>query len=336
MVTSLNQSLDKEIKETSTKIKKILMEFLPLKTPKNLYEASTYLIKAGGKMLRPYLVVKSCEAVGGEGEKALPAAAAIEMLHTFTLIHDDIMDEDTLRRGVPSVHVQWGLPMAIVTGDLLFSKVFEAVAKGLQKRKISPEKIVKVINIISQATITICEGQVLDLSFSNVETISEKEYFGMIKKKTSCLFKTSAIVGALIGGGLDWQIKKLGNYGDFSGIAFQIVDDVLGLKADEKILGKPVGSDLRERKKTLPIIYALKNADKNQKKIILASMRKNSTQTEILEAIKVIEKLGSIEYSIRKAEKYVEKALKQLEKLPKTNAKTSLESLARFIVKRKF
>ena len=336
MVSSLDQHLNKELKETSEKVKSFLGKVLSIKKPETLYEASAYLIKAGGKMLRPYLTIKSCEVVGGEAIKALPAAAAIEILHTFTLIHDDIMDEDPVRRGVPAVHVKWGLPVAIMAGDMLFAKVYETIAEELTQKNVPPEKIVKVTSLISKAAITICEGQTMDMSFSKTEDVSEEEYIEMVKKKTSCLFKTAAMVGGLIGGGLEWQIKRLGDYAEFSGIAFQIVDDVLGLEADEKTLGKPVGSDLREGKKTLPIIFALKKANQQQKKIILDAMRGNSTQKNILEAKKVIEELGSITYAIEKAKKYTEKALKQLESLPQNQARKSLENLAKFVVERKF
>lgn len=336
MASSLDQQLNKELKETSEKVKIFLEKVLSIKKPETLYEASVYLIKAGGKMLRPYLTIKSCEVVGGEATKALPVAAAIEMLHTFTLIHDDIMDEDPMRRGVPAVHVKWGLPIAIMAGDMLFAKVYEVIAEELTRKKVPSEKVVSIIDLISKAATTICEGQTLDISFSKTEDISEEEYIEMVKKKTSYLFKTAAIVGGLVGGGLEWQIKKLGDYAELSGIAFQIVDDVLGLKADEKTLGKPVGSDLREGKKTLPIIFALKKADQKQKKIILDAMRENSAQENVLEAKKVVEELGSITYAIKKAEEYMEKALKQLENLPQNQAKKSLENLAKFFVKRRF
>ncbi|RLG91340.1 MAG: polyprenyl synthetase family protein [Candidatus Hecatellales archaeon] len=336
MASNLDQYLSRELKEASEKVKSFLEKTLTIKKPETLYEASIYLIKAGGKMLRPYLTLKSCETVGGETFKAIPVAAAIEMLHTFTLIHDDIMDEDPVRRGVPSVHVKWGLPTAIMAGDLLFAKVYEVTAEELAKRNVPPEKIVKVVGLISKTATIICEGQTLDMSFAEREDVSEKEYLEMIKKKTSSLFKTSAMVGGLIGGGLDWQTERLGEYGELLGVAFQIVDDVLGLEADEKTLGKPVGSDLREGKKTLPIIFALKNANQQQKKIVLNAMRENSTPKNILEAKKVIEELGSISYATKKAEEYIEKALEKLKELPENQAKKSLENLARFVVERKF
>ncbi|MCX8175960.1 MAG: polyprenyl synthetase family protein [Candidatus Bathyarchaeota archaeon] len=335
MDLSLNLQINKELKEISAKVKEFLNEALPLKEPKVLYEASTHLIKAGGKMLRPYLTIKACEAVGGTMEKALPAAASIELLHTFTLIHDDIMDDDLVRRGVPSVHAKWGLPVAIMAGDLLFAEVYKVLAEKFDG-VIPPKKINKVINILADTAITICEGQTLDVSFPHAKNISEKDYIDMISRKTSQLFKASAEVGAIVGNGKTPQVKRLGKFAGLLGIAFQIVDDVLGLEADEKTLGKPVGSDLREGKKTILVIYAFRKAKKKQKEILFSAMRKDSSQEEILEAKKVIEELGSVKYAMVKAEKYVEKAKKQLEKLPETNAKKSLLNLADFILKRNF
>ncbi len=336
MVLNLDQYLNEELGETSVKVKKILDEVIPQKKPDILYEASRHLIIAGGKMLRPYVVIKSCEAVGGDEDTALPAAAAIELLHTFTLIHDDIMDNGKVRRGVSAVHVQWDIPTAIMAGDLLFAKVYKTLVEGLGRKKILSERIVKATGVIAEAAITICEGQMLDMSFSKLEKVLEEEYLVMVEKKTSSLFKTSAEVGALVGGGTDWQIEKLGCYAKFMGTAFQIVDDVLGLEAEEKELGKPVGSDLKEGKKTLPVIFALQQANKSQKKTILNAMKKTSTKKEILEAKKVIEELGGVDYSMKKAEQFVEQALKQLEPLPQTKAKESLTTLTKFVIKRKF
>jgi len=335
MDLNLNLQISKELKEASSKVKEFLDEVLPAKEPKILYEASTHLIKAGGKMLRPYLAIKACEAVGGVMEKVLPAAASIELLHTFTLIHDDIMDDDPIRRGVPSVHVKWGLPVAIMAGDLLFAKVYKILAEKLSG-VIPPKKIIKVIDILTDAAITICEGQTFDVSFSHLEKVSEKDYIDMVSRKTSQLFKAAAEVGAIIGGGTAFQVKRLGKFAGLLGIAFQIVDDVLGLEADEKTLGKPVGSDLREGKKTILTIYAFKKAKKKQKEILFSAMRKDSSQEEILEAKKVMEELGSVEYAMAKAKKYIEKAEKQLEKLPETDAKKSLINLANFVLKRNF
>ena len=306
--------------------------FSPAKT---LYEASAHLFRSGGKMLRPYLVLKACEAVGGSWEKAVPAAAAVEILHTFTLIHDDIIDEDLVRRGQPSVHARWGVPTAIIAGDFLFSKVFLAASRGLRELEISEETIARVVETLADATGKICEGQMLDMEFEGRGEVSEEEYLAMVERKTAYLFKASAEVGALIGGADESMVGALGEYGRLAGIGFQMVDDVLGLIADERKLGKPVGSDLREGKKTMPIIYALSKADSVQRREILEAAGSKSRE-QIAEAIDLIVRLGGIEYAKRKAKEYVEQALGKLKALPETPARRSLETLARILVEREF
>ena len=335
MATNLNQRLGVELKETSTRIKKLILQQILTenKKPEPLYNAARHLVKVGGKMLRPYLTIKACESVGGRAEDALPAAAAIELLHTFTLIHDDIIDNDNTRRGVPAVHIKWGTPSAIVAGDLLFAYVYYTLA---EKLKVQTQNVRRIIVSIANATVTICEGQLMDMSFQAGDDISEQQYITMINKKTASLFKAAAEIGGLAGAGAGSQVRDLGLFAESAGIAFQIADDILGIEADEKILGKPVGSDLREGKKILPVIHALKEADSKQKIIILKSMRNDSTREDFLRAKRIMEDLGSIEYSEKKMNYYLNKALKHLDKLPDTESKKSLSYLAKFLINRKY
>ncbi|MFH1327338.1 MAG: polyprenyl synthetase family protein [Candidatus Bathyarchaeota archaeon] len=299
-----------------------------------LYKAARHLTSAGGKMLRPYLVLSACDIVGGREEDALPSAAAVELLHTFTLIHDDIMDNDKVRRGVQTVHTRWNMPIAILAGDLLFAKVYQAITQFTDPSKVSPKKIVRTVNTLADVTIKICEGQEQDMAFSTRERVTEEEYIEMISKKTSNLFKASAEIGGIVGGGSEEQIKRLGFYAYYSGIAFQIVDDVLGLVADEKKLGKPVGSDIREGKKTLPIIHALQNLPPQQRKrLIQLSKSKNQEATQLK---KLIVSAGSIHYAMNKARRYNEKAIKQLEIFSKCDAKNALINFSKILVSRNF
>lgn len=304
--------------------------FQPAET---LYQASQYLFQAGGKMLRPYLALKACEAVGGESSKAIPAAAALEILHTFTLIHDDIIDRDMVRRGVPSVHVKWDEPTAILAGDFLFAKVFQAASQGLRLKGVAESTIVRVVETLAQTTLKICEGQMLDMEFEGRSQVSEEEYLAMVERKTAYLFKASAEVGALVGSASQTFLEALSEYGRLAGIGFQMVDDALGLTADEAKLGKPVGSDLREGKKTMPIIYALSKADPQQREIILKA---STSKTLLNHALNLIVKLGAIEYTKQKAKAYVEQALTKLQILPETPARRKLEVLARLLVEREF
>ncbi|RLI30309.1 MAG: polyprenyl synthetase family protein [Candidatus Hecatellales archaeon] len=335
MDTSSGLEWPSDLAETARKVKSYIEDFLETVFPpaQTLYQASRHLFTTGGKMLRPYMAVKACEVVGGSAEQAVPAAAAVEMLHTFTLIHDDIIDRDEVRRGLPAVHVKWGEPVAILAGDFLFSKVFLAVSRGLKDRGVPSETVARVVEVLADATGKICEGQMLDMSFEGRETVSEEEYLAMVERKTAYLFKASSQIGALIGGaGEDW-VERLGEYGRLAGIGFQMVDDVLGLVADEAKLGKPVGSDLREGKKTMPIIYALSRASVEQRKTILEASVKPERMGE---ALKLIVSLGGIDYAKTQARKYVEAALEQLKPLPETPAKKSLETLAKILVEREF
>jgi geranylgeranyl diphosphate synthase type I len=334
--SSLDQDLQAEISSTAKTIREFIFRELlacEVKDVNKLYDASLHLFKAGGKMLRPYLTVKSCELLGGNLDKVIPAAAAVEVLHTFTLIHDDIIDRDTIRRGVPSVHARWDEPTAIIAGDLLFAKVFTALSRGLKLREVSDSVIAQVVECLSNATVKICEGQMLDMEFERRNIVSEEEYLTMIEFKTAYLFKASAEVGALVAEASDLDVEHIGEFARLSGVAFQMVDDVLGLTADEAKLGKPVGSDLREGKKTLPIIYALAKADEAGRNRILKAMK---GETDISEALNLIISLGSIKYVKAKAEEYLGKALKKLEVFPEFSARRRLESLAIALVRREF
>lgn len=334
----MSQKLLEELSETTKAVNQVINKMFAEKPePKNLYDASKHLIDAGGKRLRPFLVLESCELVGGRRENALPVAAAIEFLHNFTLVHDDIMDRDDKRRGVPTVHTLWGIPIAITAGDMLFAKAYEAVLSSLKFIKAPPRRILKVLDLITKATITICEGQALDMMFEEREIVTEKEYYDMIGKKTAALLETSSKAGAIIGGGKSYQVRRLGQFAHYSGLAFQIADDILGLTADEKVLGKPVGSDVREGKRTIIVIHALAHANEAQRKQIYSVLgNKEASIKDIEEAVRTIHSLGSIDYASKKAEKLVENAKNQLRQFPQSPAKEILLNLADYIVSRKY
>jgi geranylgeranyl diphosphate synthase type I len=325
--------LSSQIAESAEKVNRFIQKIVDLKSePQLLYRASRQIIDAGGKRLRPFLVLKSCRLVGGREEDAIPTAAALELLHTFTLIHDDIMDEDEKRRGVPTVHTQWGVPIAIVAGDLLFAKVYEAITSYTDTKHVKPKRILQVLKEISEATITLCEGQSRDMMFESKETVSEGEYLEMIKGKTAALFEASARCGGILGGATKKQVNSLGEFGHYSGIAFQVIDDVLGLTADEKVLKKPVGNDIREGKRTLMVVYALEKASESQRKKILGTLgNKDASSEEIGETIGLIESLGAISYAKQLAEKYIERAKKALASFPASEDREDLISLSDLI-----
>lgn len=330
-------SIGLKLKQSAIKVDNFIEELLESRKPEVLYDAAKHIIKAGGKRLRPYLVLKSCEVVGGDPDVAVPFAAAIEVLHNFTLIHDDIMDNSDLRRGVQTVHKRWGLPYGIASGDLLFAKVYEAITKHAPIG-IVPCSVVKAcIERVTDAAIAICEGQVLDVSYTQLSDMSEEDYFSMVSGKTAALFKACAEVGAVVGGGSTKEVERLGGYAWKAGIAFQLVDDYLDVTADERTLGKPVGSDLREGKKTLIVIHALHHASPEEiKKIECVLGAKDASSSDIKAACELLGSLGSLSYTIDYARKYAEEAKKMLGIFPDSEAKRDLLELVDYYVERTY
>jgi geranylgeranyl diphosphate synthase type I len=305
--------------------------------PEVLRESSLHAFRSGGKRWRPFMVLKACELVGGDPRRALPPAAAVEILHNFTLIHDDIMDRDEFRRGLPTVHVLWGIPQAILTGDKLFAKVFKVLTDSGKACGIPAETLLKIVDSLAQAALDICVGQTMDMLFEGRFDVSEDEYLSMVRAKTAALARASAEVGALVGGGTASEVQSLSRFGEEAGMAFQIVDDILGLIADEKELGKPVGSDIREGKKTLIIIHAFSKASPSSKARIARVLgNRGATQEEIHQTIEELRVLGSIEYAHRKSLEYAERAKSYLKAFPDRPAKDLLMELTDFFVERRY
>ena len=299
--------------------------------PKKLYDAADHLIIHGGKRLRPYMVIKSCQILGGKIHHAMPAASAVEMVHNFTLVHDDIMDNDEMRHGVPTVHKKFGMPLAILAGDVLFSKAYQVIIES----KISPNATIELVSRLAKACVDVCEGQLLDIKMAGRKKIpTQKEYITMIGKKTAALFDVSCAMGAICSSNKTKDISNLSSFGRNLGIAFQITDDLIGVMGDPKVTKKPVGNDLREGKKSLPILMAIKSAKGKNKKIILKVFgNSKSTKQDLNRTISVIRSLG-IEEDVRKqALKYVDSAEKSLATYSGT-AKSELVALLDFVVKR--
>lgn len=319
------------LKKYSESIDNEIIASLSTIDPSMLRDASDHLIKAGGKKLRPVLVVLSSESVGGRTENALKTAASMELIHTFSLIHDDIMDKDEKRRGKPSVHMLWGEPMAILAGDTLFSKAFETVIET--DTSVEPQRVVDALKTVVDSCIKICEGQALDISFEGKLNVSEEEYMTMIYKKTAALIAAATKAGAILGGGNTEQIEALSEYGRLIGMAFQIQDDYLDVVSCEEDIGKPVGSDIIEGKMTLMVVHALQNAASEDKKKLI-SILKAKDEELIDEAISIFNKYGSIEYTRNIALENVKTAKELLDILDDSEAKESLKLIADFVLER--
>ncbi len=299
--------------------------------PSKLYAAALHLIVNGGKRLRPFMVVKSCQILGGRNSDAMPAAGAVEMIHNFTLVHDDIMDNDDMRHGVPTTHKKFGLPVAILAGDVLFSKAYQV----LSKTNLPSKSTTELVSRLAKACVNVCEGQLLDIGMAEGKTIpTQSQYIVMVSKKTAALFDVSCAMGAICAKANRKDITNLSSFGKNLGIAFQITDDLIGVLGDPKVTKKPVGNDLREGKKSLPILLAIKKAKRKNKKIILHAFgNQKAKKKEIEQAVIVIKSLG-IEKTVRdQALGYAEKAKKSLNSYSGT-AKKELISLLDFVVKR--
>ena len=334
---SLEARIKGKLQLSAAKVEGFIDKLLTPNKPEEVYQAAYHLIKSGGKRLRPYLVLKSCELMEGDPELALPYAAAFEMFHTFTLVHDDIMDNDSLRRGSPTVHTVWGVPLAIVSGDLLFAKVYSAMLEPSRSGRISEERVVKCLESLTNAAVILSEGQALDVLQSNLGDVSEEDYIYMIGGKTSALFRACAEVGCIIGGGSEEEVSMLGSFAWDAGIAFQIVDDILGVTADEATLGKPVGSDVREGKKTLITIRALEDASPAERRTLEKALGvPEASMSDIDEAMKALASSGAIAYAEKAASEYTEKAMVAIAAFPDSEAKRDLVELVEYFTRRSY
>jgi len=299
--------------------------------PKILYDAAGHLIVNGGKRLRPFMVIKSCQILGGKTNNAMPAASAVEMVHNFTLVHDDIMDNDEMRHGVPTVHKKFGMSVAILAGDVLFSKAYQIISNS----KLSPSATNQITSRLAKACVDVCEGQLFDIKMAEEKRIpTQSEYIKMIGKKTAALFDVSCAMGAICATNKSQDISNLSSFGKNLGIAFQITDDLIGVMGDPKITKKPVGNDLREGKKSLPILMAINSAKGKNKKIILKAFgNSKASKNDLSNAVEVIRSLGIEENVRNQALKYAEHAEKSLAKYS-GQAKKELIDLLDFVVKR--
>ncbi|MCP8304336.1 MAG: polyprenyl synthetase family protein [archaeon] len=328
-------SLMEQLEATASEVDRYVLSLLKGK-PRFLYEASSHLIRTGGKRLRPFLVIKSCEIFDSDVKKAMPAAAALELLHNFTLVHDDIMDRDLIRHGAPTVHAKYGVPLAIVAGDLLFAKVFESIVSGMQEMNMKESTIIRVLELMIRSSIKVCEGQVRDLKMSSEQRFySVRTYFDMIREKTASLFETACRVGSIVGGARKDDERAMANFGRCIGIAFQLIDDALGVVGDPKVTGKPVGSDLREGKKTYVISLAIRLATDDDKLGIQKVFGKREVkQEEMDEALTIISKTGAVGKVRSEAQFYADRALSILKRYPDSPSKKALSELTHFIVTR--
>lgn len=288
-------------------------------------EIGEYLLAGGGKRIRPLLLLLAAKSLGFDGESRIRMGAVVEMLHTATLVHDDIIDSAITRRGRPSTNAHWGNSKCVLAGDWLYMQSFHTALR---------ERNFHVLDLLISLTQQMVEGELLQTEKLG-HLINEEEYFDLIYRKTACLFKVSMQLGAALAGSEDIVEERLGEYGRNLGIAFQIVDDVLDLTATEAKLGKPAASDLREGKATLAVIHALERgtgAERESIRTVLADRGFDRvTHSTILDILK---RHGSIDYAMDAARAYAEAARQSVTEMPRSAAQRALLWVPGFVVNR--
>jgi len=296
------------------KIDDLLKNAFKGRKPLTLYNPGAYILNSKGKRLRPLLVLLSSRAVGGNFDQVYNAALAVEMLHNFTLVHDDIIDNAEKRRGRMTLHKKYDMNTAILTGDILLAVAYEFLLKDCNGNAKS------VMNSFTKGLMEVCEGQSMDTDFESKHKVSINEYILMIKKKTAAMAEMCCRIGAILGGGTKREIEALANYGLNLGIAFQIQDDLLDITADENIFGKSIGGDLVEGKKTYLFIRALEISAGDDRKRMQNVILKNGVRWNQVKLYKELYvRLGVLEDAKNKIKYYSDKALNSLADIKETD-----------------
>lgn len=282
------------------------------------------MISSGGKRLRPAMVLAAARFGEYEFEKVKPLAVAVELIHTATLVHDDIIDDSPTRRGIPSIQAQLGKDVAVFTGDYIFCKVFELLASL---------KDFEILQLSSRVLYKICEGEIKQREDLYNTNITIKNYLYRIQRKTALLFALSCQLGATVAKAPKKVVQNLYRYGIKIGTAFQITDDILDIIGNQHELGKPAGADIREGVITLPAIYALKN-ESGKKELNRILGTKDCSEDQVERALEIIKESGGVEFSKEIAKSYAEKAKKVVSALPETNIKKVLSDVAELVYNR--
>ncbi|HJT43902.1 MAG TPA: polyprenyl synthetase family protein [Rhizomicrobium sp.] len=291
-------------------------------------DLAKHLIDSGGKRLRPLLTLAAAKAGGYAGTHHVRLAAAVEFIHTATLLHDDVVDESALRRGKVSANLMWGNKPSVLVGDFLFSRAFQLMVETDH---------LAVLDILAGAAAVIAEGEVMQLKSTNNLSVTEDHYLKVVSSKTAALFAAAAESGALLSGQDKKFVSGLRAYGENLGIAFQLVDDALDYSGRQALMGKTVGDDFREAKMTLPIILAharAKDADKPFWKRVIETG--NQTESDLDRAITLIEQTGAMQETMRRARAYADLAKAALAVMPESDIQHALADIADFCVERAY
>jgi len=305
--------------EVNTVIRRQLYSEVPL-----VNQVSEYIISAGGKRIRPVLVLLIANAYAYKGTAHHSLAAVIEFIHTATLLHDDVVDESSLRRGKETANALFGNAASVLVGDFLYSRAFQMMVAVGNAR---------VMQIVADATNVIAEGEVLQLLNMHNPDVNEEDYLRVIRSKTAKLFEAAAQLGALISGADEAGIEAAGEYGRSLGTAFQLIDDVLDYSGNAAEIGKNVGDDLREGKPTLPLIYLMENGTAEQRELVRTCIE-NGDEQHFDQILAAITSSGALDYTRQEAQKAARRAADAVQSLPDSKYKNSLLELSTFAVDR--
>jgi geranylgeranyl diphosphate synthase type II len=320
-----------KLEEYRKNINNSLEELFDRSEPVSLYQPMKYAVNIGGKRVRPVLCGIFYRMFGGDPSKVLFPALAIELLHNFTLVHDDIMDDDDLRRGNQTVHVKWDLSTGVLSGDGIISLAYQILIKE------KFEKSDRIIKVFTDGLLEVCEGQAYDKEFESRTDVSETEYLNMINNKTAALLSVSSEIGALCAGADKQMVESAEKYGRALGLAFQIQDDLLDIAGDEVLFGKTYGSDVAEGKKTYLYILAAKKLSGADLEIFnRITGDQDATREDILTVKKLYEKYGILEKAASEAEKYIIEATEAIDSIPKKYDSTELREFTEWMLNRKY
>ena len=321
--SDINNLITSDLEEVENVLEDHIQSTVPL-----VYEISKYLLGSGGKRLRPSILLLSCGACGlKNGTNRIHAAAALELVHTATLLHDDVVDEAEVRRGNPSSNVVWGNKPTVLVGDFMLAQALSLIHSCGN---------LKLIKALTDASSELAEGQVLEvMSGKNMADISEEICFSIIERKTAALIKSCGKIGALLAESNNGNINALEQYGLNIGIAFQLVDDALDYSSTEQEFGKQVGQDLLEQKMTLPLFYALEKTPRKLRNDIVDLLEKDDIDDSEIDKIReIVNNFEGVEATKLVAKDFITKAKEALQAIPTNGYKNSLSLLADFIVER--
>jgi len=320
-----HERLAEEVSAEMTAVNALIRDRMASEHAPRIPEVTAHLVEAGGKRLRPMLTLATAKMCGYEGDHHLRLAATVEFIHTATLLHDDVVDESSQRRGRPTANLLWDNKSSVLVGDYLFARAFQTMVETGSLR---------VLDILSNAAATIAEGEVLQLTAARNLATSEEIYLKVVRGKTAALFSAATEVGGVIAGRDDDTVRALFTYGDALGIAFQIVDDLLDYGGTEAT-GKNVGDDFRERKLTLPVIKAVAAADEVERAFWTRTIEKGDQRDgDLDEAMRLLARHGALETTRDEALAWAESAKGALSGLPGHPIRDMLTELADYVVAR--